>query len=278
MLLSSPEDEAALAYVRAAVQSPPIMDTGRQLLLSIATGGLSRRQHEMSALERRATLLRPFQEILDSSSMDQPSPRQMGTELTESWSVLTHPAWRLRGAALEAAMSVRTSEMVLPSVTEYPLGEKGDRDGEEKPNVSNGLSDTCDIDVIDDVSMLTPEIFVRDYLIPSRPVMIRNAVNASSSWWRRFDPINFAAKEGHLKVKIGSIPYSRQFQLPELELSMMEFLQYMRYPTTSSVAVRFADELVKQNDMMRKMKRQEKQKRRRRRRGSSADTETEGGE
>jgi len=96
----------------------------------------------------------------------------------------------------------------------------------------------CSIPIVLDIDM-TPEVFVREYLYTSQPVLIRpttatinhrggrkaNNILALRQLWTK---PNLVKQFGKIKAHVGSIPYSKRFGLKSKEMSLREYVyRYM---------------------------------------------------
>lgn len=78
----------------------------------------------------------------------------------------------------------------------------------------------CDIDAVE--GMLDAQRFLRDFLKPGRPVLMRGAAKDwpwSQTWTKR----NFLMTHGSRTFTVGDIPYPKIFGLPNKELSAREY-------------------------------------------------------
>ena len=83
-----------------------------------------------------------------------------------------------------------------------------------------------------DGDSLSPDEFVRDFLSVGRPVIIRGAIKAGSQRWKNvFEMLRrdtmLSEDYRHTKFSNSTIPYGSSFSMPENEVELGDFVEYM---------------------------------------------------
>eukprot|EP00163_Fabomonas_tropica_P024301 TRINITY_DN419_c0_g1_i11.p1 TRINITY_DN419_c0_g1~~TRINITY_DN419_c0_g1_i11.p1 ORF type:complete len:825 (-),score=156.94 TRINITY_DN419_c0_g1_i11:157-2631(-) len=95
---------------------------------------------------------------------------------------------------------------------------------------------TCDIDIRAD---LTAETFLKDYVALSKPVLIRNGLVNFKRAKRNLKRDKLLKNHGDVKVKVSDIPYASSYGGKGKQVSVAEYIDYMRAVHNGTQATEF---------------------------------------